>query len=224
MRIAKILWTLSMTWSVAALAAEESYPAPSSFIIQLADAAIDAEGIDAGSDQDLFRQVFADSFLLAFLTFRQDQDFGSERPIPRISYRGQQAGYAYRAANPDSLERVMREYANEPYEVVGEYFVRPFSSSHFMPENESVRPFRTTTFPCWSFWGINIGEMPELMQRLFTPEERRAGSRKRVRVTGFLSPLKKVEPGQENIWVNDGFECERTLYATNVREIAKETK
>lgn len=224
MRIANILWILSVTWSVAAISGEEPYLAPSSFIIQLADAAIDAEGIDTTSDQYPYRQVFADSFLLAFLGFRQDPDFGSERPVPRISYRGQQAGYAYRYANPDSVERIMREYGNEPYEVVGEYSVEPFSASHFMPENESVRPFRTTRFPCWSFWAINTGEMPELMQRLFTPEERRSGSRKRIRVIGFLGPLKKVEPGHENDVIADGFECERTLYATSVSEVSKETE
>jgi hypothetical protein len=164
MRIAHILWILSVTWSLVAVSSEEPYPAQSSFVIQLADAAIDAEGIDATSDKGLLRQTFADSFLIAFVSFKQDPDFGSERPGPRISYRGQQAGYVYRSANPDSVERVMREYGYEPYEVVGEYSVKLFSQSYFLPENETVRPFRTTTFACWSLGGINTREMSEQMQ------------------------------------------------------------
>ena len=224
MRIALILWTLGVASSLEVNAGEAKALAESSFIIGLADNAIDAEGAEAVANRETFRRVFADWFLISFAKLEGDMGPNAETLSSRIMYRGGQAGHAYRIANPDSVQRVMVEYGYEKYEVVGEYVVKLFGFNYFVPENEIVRPFRTTPFACWH---LNVVQSPELttqMQRLFSAEEYRAGSRKYVRVMGFLGPLRKVVPGEDSLVVVDGFECERILYATSISEMARESE
>jgi hypothetical protein len=215
MRITLMISVLGLGWALAESAASgQPVPTQSSFIMQLADQAIEADGAEAIADREYSRLVFASSFLNGF-THPEFNTPLPDRYPERLGQKGTQAGQAYRRANPDDLDLIVREYGYEKYEGVGVWSV-DWEGNSFVPDDVGTNPVQSNARACWRISSIPSPEINEQMQRLISPEERSSGTRKRVRVVGYLSPsiTYVARPGgppgpPSNI-------CQRTVLATNI--------
>lgn len=184
-----------------------AFPKESSFIIEFADQAIDAEGSEAIYDRSEFRSVFAKAFLRGYADHEGTISTDPTWLWSRLFNAGWIAGQAYRIAHPGSLADIMHEYGFSEFTGTGSWTIG-FEAGTF--QSDTVR-ISSGDWPqsCWYLETIRSEELDAQLAEIIPPEEILEYRTLRVRVGGYVSEL-----GQ----FGHLGKCEREVYAVSVAE------
>lgn len=200
-----ILTICEEPWNPAAGYVSRSMPAESSFIIRLADDAINADGPEAVKDRERLRIVFAEAFLNGYIV-RDISTPMSPNLSNRLSAKGWNSGAAYRQANPYSVAHIMREYGYTASEATGTWSYG-FEAGRFIADNVQEPPPSRGGMSCWDLSFIFDIDDKVGIGRVLPMEQYSRGGTIRLHVKGYLSP--RGSGG------NLG-DCARIFYATDV--------
>jgi hypothetical protein len=181
-------------------------PAKSSFIVKLADEAINADGSEAAENRDLSRAIFTNSFLHGYSTPNGTLPVNSNLYSSRLNGKGWQAGQAYRLRHPDSVAQIMREYGYTPSQASGTWTFG-FEAGGFAPDNVQEPPHPDWGQSCWYLSFVFDAAHASDVSKLIPPDQRIGGGTIRIQVKGYLSP--------RGSFGHFGA-CPRQFYATSV--------
>ena len=207
MRLALLLVSCCAAGVVGAGSAQDAtLPGESSFIFELAEEAIVADGAGALCKREFSRSDFARAFLHGYSTPGSTIPVNATLCSSRMNGRGWNAGQAYRLAHPDSVAQVMREYGYKEFEGAGTWTVG-FEAGGFQPDVVTETSSAKSPQNCWYLAFIHGPALSAQLEQIVPSEARLRGGILRVNVRGYLS-----RPGR---FGHFGV-CERQLYAVSV--------